>query len=121
EVPALGRGRGGGWAEYAGRRGDLALGGAAVTVGVGRDGHGGEAAVALVSAGPAPVRASSAEQQLRGSTLDDSSIRAASVEAVKGLRPTSDLHGSTEYRIGLLRTMTERALTKAAQRARSST
>jgi CO/xanthine dehydrogenase FAD-binding subunit len=37
------------------------------------------------------------------------------------LRPTTDLHGSTEYRIGLLRTMTERALTRAAQRAGSTT
>jgi CO/xanthine dehydrogenase FAD-binding subunit len=36
---------------------------------------------------------------------------------VKGLHPTSDIHGGTEYRIGLLRVMTERALTKAAQRA----
>ena len=44
--------------------------------------------------------------------------RAVSAEAVRGLRPTTDLHGSTEYRIGLLRTMTERALSKAAQRAK---
>jgi CO/xanthine dehydrogenase FAD-binding subunit len=66
------------------------------------------------------VRAQAAEQQLRGAILDDAAIGAASAEAVRGLRPTTDLHGSTEYRIGLLRTMTERALTKAAQRARSS-
>jgi CO/xanthine dehydrogenase FAD-binding subunit len=121
EVPALDPGVGAAFVEYARRHGDFALGGAAVTVKVGRDGRCESAAIALLSAGPAPVRASAAEQQLRGANLDDASIRAASAEAVKGLRPTSDLHGSTEYRIGLLRTMTERALTKAAQRARSST
>jgi carbon-monoxide dehydrogenase medium subunit len=120
EVPALDPSVGVAFVEYARRHGDFALGGAAVTVKLGRDGRCESATIALLSAGPAPVRASAAEQQLRGTTLDDSSIRAASAAAVKGLRPTSDLHGSTEYRIGLLRTMTERALTKAAQRAVSS-
>jgi len=33
------------------------------------------------------------------------------------LHPTSDLHGSREYRVKLLQVMTERALTKAVQRA----
>ena len=121
EVPALGAGVGAAFVEYARRHGDFALGGAAVTVKLGRDGRCESATIALLSAGPAPVRASAAENQLRGAALDDSSIRAASAEAVKGLHPTSDLHGSTEYRISLLRTMTDRALTTAAQRARSST
>jgi len=30
------------------------------------------------------------------------------------------MHGSTEYRVGLIQVMTERALTQAAERARSS-
>jgi len=121
EVPTLDPGTGTAFVEYARRHGDFALGGAAAIVKLGRDGRCERATIALLSAGPAPVRAEAAEQQLRGAKLDDSSIRAASAEAVRGLRPTSDLHGSTEYRIGLLRTMTERALTKAAQRATSST
>lgn len=120
EVPAQDAGIGAAFVEYARRHGDFALGGAAVTVKVSRDGRCEKATIALLSAGPAPVRAEAAEQQLRGAKLDESSIRAASAEAVKGLRPTSDLHGSTEYRIGLLRTMTERALAKAAHRARST-
>jgi len=119
EVPAQDPSTGTAFAEYARRHGDFALGGAAVTLKLGRDGRCEHATIALLSAGPAPVRAEAAERQLRGTKLDESSIRAASAEAVKGLHPTSDLHGSTEYRIGLLQTMTERALTKAAQRARS--
>jgi carbon-monoxide dehydrogenase medium subunit len=120
EVPALGPGTGTAFVEYARRHGDFALGGAAATLQLGRDGRCERATIALLSAGPAPVRAEAAEQQLRGAMLDEAAIRAASAAAVKGLRPTSDLHGSTEYRIGLLRTMTERALAKATQRARSS-
>ena len=118
EVPPLDTGSGAAFVEYARRHGDFALGGAAVTMKLGRDGRCEKATIALLSAGAAPVRPEAAELQLRGATLDGSSISAASAEAVRGLRPTSDLHGSTEYRIGLLRTMTERALTKAAQRAR---
>lgn len=120
EVPAQTPATGTAFVEYARRHGDFALGGAAVTVKMGPDGRCESATIALLSAGPAPVRAEAAERQLAGARLDETAIRAASAEAVKGLHPTADLHGSTEYRIGLLRTMTERALTKAAQRARSS-
>ena len=59
-----------------------------------------------------------AEQKIRGEKPDAETIRAVAEEAVRGLHPTSDLHGSSEYRVHLLKTMTERALTRAAQRAR---
>ena len=116
-VPAQDEAAGTAFVEYARRHGDFALGGAAVTLKLGSDGRCEKATIALLSAGPAPVRASAAEDQLRGAQVDEPSIRAAAAEAVKGLRPTSDIHGGTEYRISLLRTMTERALTKAAERA----
>ena len=106
--------------EYARRHGDFALGGAAVTVKLDPDGRAENVTIALLSAGPAPIRAEAAERMLRGSKLDEPSIRAASAEAVKGLHPTSDIHGSSEYRAALLQTMTERALTQAAKRARSN-
>jgi 6-hydroxypseudooxynicotine dehydrogenase subunit alpha len=120
EVPGQDPATGTAFVEYARRHGDFALGGAAVTLRLGRDGKCENVTIALLSAGPAPVRAEAAERQLRGAKIDESSIRAASAQAVKGLRPTTDLHGSTEYRVGLLQTMTERALTKAAERARSN-
>jgi CO/xanthine dehydrogenase FAD-binding subunit len=120
-VPAQEEANGAAFVEYARRHGDFALGGAAVTLKLGSDGRCERATIALLSAGPAPVRASAAEEQLRGAEVDESSIRSAAAAAVKGLRPTSDLHGGTEYRISLLKTMTERALTKAAERARSNT
>ena len=120
EVPAQDPSTGSALVEYARRHGDFALGGAAVTLKLGPDGRCEQVTIALLSAGPAPVRAEVAERQLRSSKIDEASIRAASTEAVKGLHPTSDIHGSTEYRTVLLQTMTERALTRAAQRARGS-
>jgi CO/xanthine dehydrogenase FAD-binding subunit len=116
-VPVQDESTGTAFVEYARRHGDFALGGAAVTVKLGRDGRCERVTIALLSAGPAPVRAEAAERQLRGVLLNESSIRAAAAEAVKGLHPTADLHGSTEYRVTLLRTMTERGLAKAAERA----
>ena len=116
-VPALDPSTGTAFVEYARRHGDFALGGAAVTLKLGRDGRIERVTIALLSAGPAPVRAEAAEGLLRGSKLEEASIRAASAAAVKGLHPTSDIHGSTDYRTALLQTMTERALTKAAARA----
>ncbi len=118
EVPEQDASTGAAFVEYARRHGDFALGGAAVTLMLGRDGKCENVTIALLSAGPAPVRADAAERQLRAAKIDESSIRAASAEAVKGLHPTTDLHGSTEYRIGLLQTMTARALTTAFERAR---
>ena len=120
EVPAQDHATGSAFVEFARRHGDFALGGAAVTVRLGRDGRCENATIALVAAGPAPVRARVAEERLRGARLDEPAIQAAAAEAVVGLHPTSDLHGGTEYRVRLLRTMTERALAKAAQRAKRS-
>ena len=118
EVPAS-EAAGAAFVEYARRHGDFALGGAAVTVKLDRDGRCERATIALLSAGPAPVRAKAAEERLRGARLDESAIRGAAAEAVKGLHPTSDLHGSSDYRVRLLRTMVERALTRAVERAGS--
>jgi len=120
EVPAQDEATGTAFVEFARRHGDFALGGAAVTVRIGRDGRCERAAIALVAAGPAPVRPEAAEMQLRGARLEEPAIQAAATEAVRGLHPTSDLHGSTEYRVRLLQAMIERALTKAAQRAKRS-
>ena len=104
--------------EYARRHGDFALGGAAVTLRLDGDGRCNHAAIALLSAGPVPVRAEGAERQLLGTSLDEAAIHEAAAEAVRGLRPSPDLHGGREYRIDLLRTMTERGLRTAAQRAK---
>jgi CO/xanthine dehydrogenase FAD-binding subunit len=116
EVPKIEKGTGTAFVEFARRHGDFALGGAAVTLKI-ADGRCEKATIALLSAGPAPVRARAAEQSLAGGKVDDGAIRTAADEAVKGLHPTSDLHGSSEYRVQLLRTMTERALRKASERA----
>ena len=117
EVPPQDPSAGVAFVEYARRHGDFALGGAAVSITLARNGTCADVAIALLSAGSRPVRAEEAERRLKGSRADEEDIRQASAAAVHGLHPTSDLHGSSEYRVKLLQVMTERALTKAAQRA----
>src|SRR2546430_16954128 len=56
----------------------------------------------------APVRARKAEAMLAGHALDEQAIMAAAGEAVKGLHPASDIHGSSGYRGKLLRRTGER-------------
>lgn len=118
DAPVVPPGVGTAFVEFARRHGDFALGGAAVTLSLDKAGRCSHASIALLAAGPAPVRPAAAEQLLLGAALDESTIRAAAAAAVKGLSPTSDIHGSREYRLGLLQVMTERALTQAAQRTR---
>jgi CO/xanthine dehydrogenase FAD-binding subunit len=118
EVPALDPSTGTAFVEFARRHGDFALGGAAASLRLDREGACDSVSIALVAAGPAPIRAVAAEQVLLGSKPDEAVIQSAANAAVRGLHPTSDLHGSSEYRVQLLKTMTERAVTRAAERAR---
>jgi CO/xanthine dehydrogenase FAD-binding subunit len=118
EVPIPAPGTGTAFVEFARRHGDFALGGAAVAVQVDEAGRCSHAAIALLAAGSAPVRAIAAEEELQGVAVDGAAIGAAAAAAVKGLHPTGDIHGSAEYRIGLLQVMTERALTQAVARVR---
>ena len=117
EVPPQDPSTGVAFVEFARRHGDFALGGAAVTITLAADGKCSHVAIALLSAGPRPVRADEAEGRLKGMRIDASAIKQAADAAVSGLHPTSDLHGSSDYRVKLLRVMTERAVTRALQRA----
>ncbi|MEA2408911.1 MAG: aerobic carbon-monoxide dehydrogenase medium subunit [Thermoleophilaceae bacterium] len=106
--------------EYARRHGDFALGGAAVVLEHEDDGSIGRAAIALLGAGPTPLRASAAEAALVGATVDEASAAEVAALAVEDVRPTGDIHGSAEYRQGLLRSLVRQALLQAAQVPRAA-
>jgi carbon-monoxide dehydrogenase medium subunit/6-hydroxypseudooxynicotine dehydrogenase subunit alpha len=116
EVPALPPGAVSGFVEFARRHGDFALGGAAAVLVLDQRGVCKQARLGLLAAAPVPVRATQAEELLVGSTVDDAAIAAAADAAVGGVEPTGDIHGSTKYRIKLLRTMASRAIATARAR-----
>lgn len=120
EVPLIEQPAGYAFNEFARRQGDFALGGAAVRLVLDQDGTCSSAAVGLLSAGPTPMRASSAEQMVIGRRLDEETISDAAGEAVRDLSPPADIHGSVEFRCRVIRELVRRSLLAAAARAREA-
>lgn len=72
--------------------------------------------IGLGAAGPTPVRATSAEQYLKGKVLDEATITMAGEKAVEGADPPSDTHGSKQYRLEMIKVLTRRSLRLALSR-----
>jgi carbon-monoxide dehydrogenase medium subunit/6-hydroxypseudooxynicotine dehydrogenase subunit alpha len=117
EVPPVAPGTGAAFVEFARRHGDFALGGVAALVTTDAEGICRRAAIALLGAGPTPLRPAEAEAALTGGPLDPSTAAEAARLAVRDATPTGDLHGSAEYRCDLIETLTRRALLAAGERA----
>jgi carbon-monoxide dehydrogenase medium subunit/6-hydroxypseudooxynicotine dehydrogenase subunit alpha len=103
--------------EFARRHGDYGLGGAAISVTLDADGRVERAAIALLAAGPVPVRAGEAEAVLAGRVPDAAAAREAAAAATAGIEPTGDMHGSARYRRELIGTLVERGIVQAAKEA----
>lgn len=111
DFPGLPGAAGWGFEEFAQRRGDFAVAGAAAIV-VREGGKVTGARIALMGVHDTPVRAAAAEQAL----MSDG-IEAAAAAAQEAAEPTNDLHGSADYRRHLVGVLTRRALTAAVGRA----
>lgn len=120
EVPLPPAGTGSAFVEFARRHGDFALAGAAVLVTKNDAGVCERAAIALLAAGPVPVRAAEAEAALVGQRLDEGLAREAAATAVCDVRPFGDIHGSSGYRRRVLEALVRRALLLAGARATGS-
>ena len=73
--------------------------------------------IGLTNAGPTPIRARTAEDALRGKKPDAALINQASQLAMDSADPSADLRGPAEYKKGLIKELTKRALTRALERA----
>jgi carbon-monoxide dehydrogenase medium subunit len=76
------------------------------------------AGLGLTNVGPKAIRPVAAEQALIGSRLDEEAIHEAARLAAEASEPTSDLRGPADYKRRVVRTLTARALRRAAERAR---
>jgi carbon-monoxide dehydrogenase medium subunit len=74
--------------------------------------------IGLGATGPTPLRAASAEQYLKDKTFDDKAIVQAAEKASEGVNPPSDLHGSKEYRLAMIKIATKRSLKLALSRVK---
>jgi carbon-monoxide dehydrogenase medium subunit len=74
--------------------------------------------IGLTNVGPTPVKARKAEEFLRGKKLDEANSRQAAQLAADESTPSPDLRGPVEYKKGLVKELTKRALSRAVERAR---
>ena len=115
EIPLWPAGHGYGFHEFARRRGDFAIVGAAALLDLARDETVRRAALALCGVANGPLRLAAAEQLLTGKRFDRAVAQAAAA-AVKMVTPVSDIHASADYRRHLAEVLVFRALRDAAAR-----
>ena len=73
--------------------------------------------IGLTNVGPVPIKARQAEDFLRGKVSTPENISEAARLAAEEAQPTSDLRGPAEYKKGLVKEFTKRALNRAIERA----
>lgn len=98
--------------------GDFAT--AAVAVQITFDGSGvvQKVGIGLTNVGPKPIKAKKAEEFLKGKKLEASVVDQAARLASEEAQPSSDLRGPVEYKKGLVKELTKRAIARAAERAK---
>ena len=101
-----------GFSEFSRRAGDFAVVAIATAVRTDEDGNVIEARIAAGGVAGTPVRLSGAEDALIGRSPDETTIAEVAREASAEVDPTSDIHGSSQYRRDLVQALTVRALSQ---------
>jgi aerobic carbon-monoxide dehydrogenase medium subunit len=111
-LPVL-EGFGFGYQKFTRRAEDWAMVGVCALVSRAADGTCDDARIGLTNMGATPLRASAAEDALRGSPLDENAIAAAAEQAAEGTDPPGDLNATPDYKRHLARVLTRRAVEEA--------
>jgi carbon-monoxide dehydrogenase medium subunit len=112
-IPVL-DGWGFGYQKFNRRSEDWAMVGVCALVRKAGDGSCEDVRIGLTNMGSTPLRASAAEEALRGQPLDDARIAAAADQAAEGTDPPGDLNATPDYKRHLARVLCRRALEEAA-------
>jgi aerobic carbon-monoxide dehydrogenase medium subunit len=107
-------GWGHGYQKFTRRAEDWAMVGVAALVKRAGDGSCEDVRIGLTNMGSTPLRATAAEDALRGGALDASAITRAADQAAEGTNPPADLNASSDYKRHLARVLCRRALEQAA-------
>jgi carbon-monoxide dehydrogenase medium subunit len=110
-IPAL-EGWGYGHQKFNRRSEDWAMVGVCVVVKA-TDGACEDVRIGLTHMGSVPLRATAAEEALRGQELSAENIASAAEQAAEGTNPPTDLNASAEYKQHLARVLTRRAIADA--------
>jgi carbon-monoxide dehydrogenase medium subunit len=115
-IPAPTERSGGAYFKLERKVGDYAIAGVSAYITLDSNGNVSYAGIGLTNVGSTPIKARDAEQSLLGKPLDDASIHQAADLAAAASQPVSDTRGPVEYKRGMVRTLTVRALRKALAR-----
>ncbi len=116
-IPIPAKGSGGAYLKLERKVGDYATAGTAAQITLAADGTVSYIGLALTNVSAAPMRASRSEEILRGKVPTDELIAAAATAAAQDCDPNPDLRGSIDYKRAMVRTLTDRAIHKAIERA----
>jgi carbon-monoxide dehydrogenase medium subunit len=116
-VPAPTEHSGGAYLKLERKVGDYGIAGAGAYLVLDGNGKVRQAGIGLTNVGPTPIRARDAETFLMGLMPTEENLRGAAERAAAASQPVSDLRGPAEYKRAVVRTLTFRALSKAAERA----
>lgn len=106
--------------KFSWRRGDYAIISVAAVITVDGSGRATDSRLVAGGLGLGPFRLKQAERAIKGHKLNGESLAAAAA-ASREAKPESDrIYGSADYKHALLRTVTERVVTRAWSRANSS-
>jgi carbon-monoxide dehydrogenase medium subunit len=117
QIPAAVKGSGGAYLKLERKVGDFATAAVAIQITL----EGGKvtyAGIGLTNVGDMPIKATEAEKALMGSTADDETIKKVADLAAAAAQPTADHRGTEAYKRSLVKTLTNRALHKAIERAK---
>ena len=100
------------------RVGDFAIVGVATQVALDQNGNCVKAGIGLTSVGATALKATEAENYLKGKSLTDASVLSNAGELTSGkANPTDDLRGPADYKKEMVKVFTIRALKLAQKRA----
>jgi len=100
---------------------DIAVVGVAAVLAFGpTEGICAEARLALGAVSPTPMRAKKAEKGLMGKKIDDGVMELAAKTASEEASPLSDIRASQDYRRGMVRVLTRRAIERAVDKGTCS-
>jgi carbon-monoxide dehydrogenase medium subunit len=107
---------GSGYIKHSRREGDFAIVGVGAVVTLADGNICKDVRIGLGSVAATPIRAKAAEDYLRGKPLDDKTIIEAAERGPQGADPPSDMHGSREYRLEMIKVFIKRTVKLALTR-----
>ena len=116
-IPAPPARRGGAYLKLERKVGDFATAAVAAQLTIDQEGTCQKAGIALTNVGAIPIKVAKGEEFLQGKKLDETNITQAAQLAAEAAQPSSDLRGPEEYKRGLVKELTRRALVRAYERA----